>query len=240
MIKSLFLYMFRDYLRSYKYIVPILLFIVFLLGIYVDQPVDVLGSYIITSIFVYFISAWLALGFLDTEDNVQQQLTILHSGNQSIYYLCKIVFVWVITLLLSLIAVVYPILIHAFMRPIDSTDLLLGFLSHVTLGLLGTSIGCLFNTRLIRDRRLALLGLYLVIIISIIQGTLISAVPFLKYIIYLLPPVYFTMNNISTASNLKPIDLSSNIDILLYFGIIFLYLIALIFIFIKLMKKKAF
>lgn len=77
-IKSLMIYFFKDYKRSNKYIAPLLTYMILMGVVYAVKPCYVMTSYTATCIIIYIIAAWIAVTFVDSEDIVQQQLTILH------------------------------------------------------------------------------------------------------------------------------------------------------------------
>ncbi len=240
MVKPLMSYIFRDYIRSYKYIVPVLLFGCFLLGIYAIRPNDVTYSYVISSAVIYMLAAWLTSGLIDNEDNVQQQITILHCRSHTVFYLCKIAFIWLFTLLLSCIAIIYPILVNTFDREVNTNDIFLASVSHSLLALLGIAIALMFNSRFIHDRRLSLLLLYMVIILSLIQGKLTEILPFIKYPLYLLPPVFYSLDQMGSTSKYSMVNSPGTASVLALFVIILLYSFFLISIFIKISKKKGY
>lgn len=235
--KSLMIYFFQDYKRSYKYITPLLVYVILIACTYAIKPDYVMSSYALTCIYVYMIAAWLAFSFIDNEDIVQQQLTILHIKKDNIYYLCKILFIWFFILILSIIAVFYPILTKAFIRDVVASDIIVAIISHAIIGLLGVVIGSLFSSRIIKDRRMAVLSLVLLLTISIIQKPLVQLWYFFKYIITIFPPAYLILNNIGTINYVT----TDNV-----FGIVYAFVIALIYLtilivfFISLMKRKLF
>ncbi len=240
MNKSIMSYIFRDYIRSYKYIVPILIFACFLLGIYAIRPNDVTYSYVISSAVIYMLAAWLTLGLLNTEDTVAQQVTILHCKSQTIYYVCKLLFVWIFTMILSVLAIIYPIIINTFDRQVNLTDIMLAIISHSLLSLLGIAVAAIFNQRFINDRRLSILALYMVIILSLIQGKLTEIIPFLKYPLFILPPVFYSLDRMGSTSNYSMVSSSGIPSVLASFAIILLYSLLLIFIYIKASRKKGY
>jgi hypothetical protein len=199
-----------------------------------------MDSYAISSLIIYILSAWITLGFIDMEDNTQQQLTVLHSRNQTVYYLCKIAFLWIFMMILNIIVILYPVVRHLFVRKVTGTDLWIAIAIHAILSLLGISIALLFNSRLLPDRRTGLLCLFGFVLISIIQTGIIREIPILKYIVYLFPPVSFVMVKMEELSVMDLIKFTDTGGIALLLTILLCYSVLLIFLFIKLMKKKAF
>lgn len=240
MIKSLMSYMLRDYIRSYKYVVPLVFYLAIMGVLYSMKPVGVMDSYFLTVIMHYVLAAWITMGFVDMEDNTQQQLTILHSRNRNAYYICKVVFVWIFLLILSAVTVLYPALRGFFNRDVTWIDITIALVCHAVISLLGISITLLFNSRLIKDRRTALLCLFVIIIITIVQIPIIKRFPVFKYVILIFPPAYFMLNALEQLNKLEVIALSDTGSIFLICAGMFIYSIILILIYLVLMKKKAF
>lgn len=235
--KYLILYFFQDYKRSHKYITPLLVYIISIAFIYSVKPAYVMSSYAITCICIYAISAWLAFGFVDNEDIVQQQLTLLHIKKANIYYLSKILFIWFFVLILDVLIVYYPILSGVFIRKVVVSDVIVALISHAIIGLLGVAVGSLFNSRLVKDRKMAILCLNIIIIVSVFEKPIIQAFFFLKWITIVFPPAYLILDKVGTIDYVNP----QNLFHLTYaLAIALMYSIVLIIIFIKCMKKKLF
>lgn len=235
--KYLMLYFFQDYKRSYKYIAPLLVYIVLISAMYSNKPAYVMSSYAVTCIFIYAISAWLSFGFIDNEYVVQQQLTILHIKNENIYYLCKILFMWIFILILDIFAVYYPILNGAFIRKVVVSDIIIALISHAVVGLLGITVGSLFSYRLVKDRKMAILFLNLLIIVSTMEKPIVQSFPFFKWIGAILPPAYLMIDKVGS---IDYINIGNIFNIIFAFAIGLAYSMILIILFIKCMKKKLF
>lgn len=235
--KYLMLYFFQDYKRSYKYIAPLLVYIVVIAAMYSNKPAYVMSSYAVTCIFIYAISAWLSFGFIDNEYVVQQQLIILHIKNENIYYLCKVLFMWIFILILDIFAVYYPILNGAFIRKVVISDIIIALISHAIVGFLGVTVGSLFNSRLLKDRKMAILFLNLLIIVSTMEKPIVQSFPFLKWIGMILPPAYLMADKVGS---IDYVNIGNIFNIIFAFAIVLIYAMILIILFIKCMKKKLF
>lgn len=235
--KYLMLYFFQDYKRSYKYTAPLLVYFILIAVMYSIKPSYVMSSYAVTCIFIYAISAWLSFGFIDNEDVVQQQLTILHIRNENVYYLCKVLFMWVFILILDIFAVYYPILSGAFIRKIVVSDIIIALISHAIVGFLGITVGSLFNSRLVKDRKMAILLLNVVIIVSTMEKPIVQSFPFLKWIGAVFPPAYLVLDRVGT---IDYVTIGNIFNIISAFVIALVYSLFLIILFIKCMRKKSF
>ncbi|EJO5349127.1 hypothetical protein NRP93_003284 [Clostridium botulinum] len=235
--KALIVYFFQHYKKSNRYVVPLLVYTIIIAATYTSGQQEPMESYVFTCIYIYLISSCLAFSFIDSEDEVQEQLTIIRIKNQNIYYLCKILFVWFVVIILSILTVFYPILINAFRRRLSLVYIITMIVSHSIIGFLGITVSIFFNSRLIKDRKMAILYLNIVIIISIIQKPLLQHILFLKYINKLFPPIYLIINKVS---EINLINIQNLCHMTCDFLIVLAYSLTLIFIFIKLMKKKMF
>lgn len=231
MIKSLFIHNFHRYVKSYKYTSPLLFFIIGIVVTYSQKNNPIMSSYSITSLLIFIISAWITMGFMEIEDITQQQLLIIYSKNQEVYYISKIIFLTSIIIILDIFSVLYPIIGNFFDGKVSMCNLSLAFLSHAVFGLLGISVSSLFNSRIIKNRKNAILFLMLIITVSIIQEPLTKNFPILKCIIYLLPPASITAEQIGN---------ENTTEILIFLVLCTLYSWLLLITYIKLMKKKMF
>lgn len=236
-MKSLILYLFKDYRRSNKYIAPLMIYIIIIACMYSIKPDYVMSSYAFTCIFLYAISAWIAFGFIDNESNVAQQLTILHIKRENTYYLIKVLCLLLIIFVLDLFTVFYPIIAGVFIRKVTISDIIVAILSHGIIGILGIAIGILFNSRLVTDRKLAILMLNLIVVISIVQKSLVQILPFLKWVSIVIPPAYLIIDKIGAIDYVNSQNLL-HLTIALMTAAI--YSVILVCIFIKSMRKRLF
>lgn len=232
-IKSLMIYFFKDYKRSNKYIAPLLTYMILMGVVYAVKPCYVMTSYTATCIIIYIIAAWIAVTFVDSEDIVQQQLTILHFKKENVYYFSKIVFVYFFILILSVITIFYPILLGCFIRKIYISDIVIAFMSHAVIGLLGTALGSLFNCRIIKDKKIVVLFLSFILLVSVIRSPLVQALPLFKWITVILPPVYLIIDKLSS---INYVNLENSIQLVYALTAAVIYSIILIFVFIKSVK----
>lgn len=235
--KTLIPYFFKQYLRSNKYIAPLLFYVASIAFTYSQKPVYVMTSYMFTCVFIYFVSAWFMYSFTNSEEAVQQQLIILHIKKENYYYICRILFIWIVVLILSIITVFYPLLGGFFIRKVYPLDIAAALLSHVIIGLLGICTALLFDERLIRSGKLRFLYLIGVLIISVVQVPLSAQYPFVKWITIVFPPAYLI---VSSFGSIDAVGGSSFYSLLGDLTIVVIYSAILIFIFIKYIKRKKF
>src|SRR3989339_1508004 len=97
MLKNLIPYMVKYYVRTFKYVPIVLIFMVVLGTIYWQKNVPIWNTYSFTINVIFIFSAWISIGFFDVEDNIQQQLVFLRFKKKTLYHLSKIFTIWVIS-----------------------------------------------------------------------------------------------------------------------------------------------
>jgi ABC-type xylose transport system permease subunit len=225
----------KDYLLSYRYFAPLLAYGFSLSFIYSVIPNPVMPSYSFTSTVLFIITAWLALGYIDTEHETQQVITSLHMHNLHTYYICKVIPIGILIVLLSLVDIIYPILFNKFDRSPTLEEMIVAFLCHLTVSLLGMSAGFLCTRRIFPKWYSALGGLIAFIVISLaVQGIIHSLPPVIQFVEWLLPPLYRTMDLLNNY------DSTTYLDIVLGILMPLLYALVLLVLFITIMVRKRF
>lgn len=235
--KVLMSYFFKQYLRSNKYIAPLLFYVASIAFTYAQKPVYVMTSYMFTCVFIYFCAAWFMYSFTNSEEIVQQQLIILHIKKENYYYICRAIFIWIFVIILSVITVLYPVIGGFFIRKIYPLDIAAALLGHVIIGLLGISTALLFDGRIIKSGKLRFLYLVGVLIVSVIQVPLSVQYPFVKWITIVFPPAYLIIRRFGL---IDVVGFASFYKLLCDITIMLIYSIVLILIFIKCMQRKKF
>lgn len=233
-MKAIIKYSLHDYLRSHKYFPPISTFIILIFIFYSYTPNPIIDSYAVTAIIVYIISAWLCISVLSLDTVVQRQLMILHVGGKNRYYLSKLISVWLISLILTLYAFIYPIIFGMFDESVSLTIGLVSILNHVILSTLGISIASLFSKIITENAINSYGGLALTTIISLAALGVYDALPsYLQNIIWIIPPATSTQTPLFNWNGDSVLDLS-----LFPFIWIIIYSLLLLYLFVKLAKKS--
>lgn len=85
---------------------------------------------------------------------------------------------------------VYPVIFNMFGASVSFAQLIIGFLSHVFLGVLSVSIAALFTRNITKNPGTGWLGVSFVLLISIASAGLRHPLPDnLQWIVWILPPV---------------------------------------------------
>ncbi len=226
MLKALLRYNYTYYLRSYRYLLPLTAYLLWLAFFYNYKGLPVGDTYMISAVIIFLLSSWLGLGFIDMEHPVQQQLTILHIGSQNVFYLSRILFIWAVSVFFSLISIFIPVIMGLFHRPVRITEVIVFIVIHAVLGLAGILVAVFFNSRLIQDRRFAILLYLLILVLTLLQEGIAAEYAWLRWITWLLPPIWIRYEQVVS----WPVILQLMISVI-YAG-------ALAAIFIKVMKWK--
>lgn len=186
---------FRDYVRTYRYIGPLLVYVLALLFIYSVVPNPVMPSYSLTASLLFAIATWLGFGYVDAEDATQQQIGMLHAGSPVKYYVCKLAVMLAAALILAAITTAYPIAFAKFDRQPALGEAMSAFVGHAGLAALGIVVSFLFTYRLVRKLSHAVVGLFLTVALSFASGGIGNALPdAIRFVVWLLPPVFPVMD----------------------------------------------
>ena len=195
MFRHLICYLTRDFSRSYRYIPSLFTFLICLCLFYTYAPNPIMGSYAATSVLLLLISSWLAYSFFASQERVQEQITILRLGSAKKYYAGVLCSVFLLTALLALCSILYPIVFDKFDVPATWEHVTVGFVAHLSLAILGIAIAALFNSRLVSKMSYAIGGILALLAISFSQGKLVDILPpGIQWITWVLPPAFPTMD----------------------------------------------
>lgn len=231
---ALLKYLNRTYINSFKYVAPLFFYFTFIWMTYYMKPNPVLESYAFTSLVVFVFVAWIGYGFVDSEEIIHQQLTILHSRSGRKYYTSKIIFMLLFALFIAIISTVFPIIFNCFGFPMKKFDVIISIISHTVLGLMGSSIAFLLNSRMVRERKSAILLLVGIITVSMVKVNFENAHIPIKWILYLVPP------STEIAKQIPFLYDRGLLNSIILFSYPIIYLIFLSGCYVKFMNKKMF
>jgi len=205
MILSLIKYNISYYIKSAKYLPPVLFFGAFLAINYQTLPIGIWGNLHIISIAVFILSNWIGASFINSEDKTQQYITRLHVKNETVYHLSKIASIIIFLIPFYVIAILWPSIFGMFIRDILFSEILIYLAVLFLISLLGVSIGIFFNSHLF-SAEMAILTHLLAIGVSVVPlNEIFEDNVFVVYSYYLLPPVNFL------AHRLHSLDLNDEI-----------------------------
>lgn len=238
MIISVLKYNFKMYMQSHKYIMPFFVFMIYMGMAYYITPVDIVGSMVSSAAFLFVLMTWIGFTYCNNVDLIAEEVLILKLKSHTRYWISKITFMSVVGGFFSVLSIgvpmIYNLICNVFKFPVTFTDIFVSFLVHMLLSVIGALIGMLFQPRIISNRKMAILGSIFIVVMSIVKGPVINEFPYVKYIMWIFPPI----NEISKAYlNLMHFDMP-NLVMPLINMIIYIFIES--FILIKMMKKILF
>lgn len=237
---ALLKYNYKLYRKYNRFILPLLFFFIFEKIYYSGGSTDFISSMMICSNIVFFIMAWMGFSYCESQDWLTEQVVFLKVENNNLYWISKVLFMWIIGIIVSLVGVIWPLVINSlsnetsFEKNVTLNNVLLFFFIQTLVSLMGVLLGMIFQTKIIGNRNIAVIIIILSVLLSVVKGPLIKEFPIAKVIAWILPPIYDVIS-----SCMKDGGISSSIlaiSVLHSVG----YILIQIFIYLKLMKKLLF
>lgn len=205
-MKPLIAYFLRSYSVSQRYFGPLAGIIIAVLILYSYKPNPVMNSYAATAVILFVACAWLGLSFLNHEHAVQKQIVIVQLRSARRYSIGGILTMVLLTLLLDLFIVFFPVVTGRFNEPVGVERLFLAFTGHALLGILGIAISLYLQASWVSRTSYAA-GLMLITIILSIGGSKVAEFIPGPVIPVLLPPVFPVMDAMLNADDLQAASL---------------------------------
>lgn len=237
---ALLKYNYKLYRKYNKFTIPLLIFCIFQQIYYSEGPIDFISSMIICANVVFCIMAWMGFSYCESQDWLTEQIVFLKVKNDKLFWISKVLFMWIIGIIVSLLGVIWPLVINllsngtSFEKNVTLNDVLLGFLIQILVALMGILLGMIFQTKIIGSRNIAVMIIILCALLSVVKGPLIKEFPITKVIAWILPPIYDVISAVMKDGRISLSILA--IPVIYSVGYIFIQ----IFIYIKLMKKLLF
>ena len=187
-MKNIFsLYKFRMMVisRSAVLVIPIVATVVFIRAMYVVIPTQISGSFLLSGLFLFIVSAFLAMSIQAKENDTHEEILLLHSNSYFNYYISREMVLCSLTLLFAISLIAYPVIksmtdSSLFTRKLTISDAVLGSLIIIGNGLCGVAVGDMFHQRIINKRRNGIIGLILFALLAICKHPLLQAFSFIK------------------------------------------------------------
>lgn len=189
-MKGLLPYHFIYYLRTYKYVPPLSVYILTLVVNYVYKPNPILDSYSFTSLVLFFIMGWFTVSVFHAEDEEQKRMTLLHCQRSRDYYIALFLICALIGLVLSFVSVFYPIVFDMFDGKTRHLHVVMGIMAHFSLSILAIALSAAFTRDLVKNKENTWWGVISILIVSVAISTLKSTMMQIKGFIWLFPPVH--------------------------------------------------
>lgn len=198
-LRALLKYHTSVYIKSSKYVMPIVLWLICMQVFYTMIPVFVVSSFVTSMGFLFFIMVWVGRTYTEIEDSVSEQLLILKVKSEHLYYMSKIVFLSLVGTVFAVVGLVYPLLQNVltgyrlYTRPITMLDVVSALVLHILVAVLGGMVGTIFHHRIMKERRIGVILTFSLALMSIVKGALIQDLPVSRIIMWVFPPLYDTM-----------------------------------------------
>ena len=226
----------RPAIKSPMWIVAAISIAAFLGVMYSIAPAYICSSYLISAVFMYFLGAYAALSLHDKENDVFEEVMLLHCGSPAAYYISREVLQLVTGFIFALVLSLAP-LIKALIQPgfftraITPADVIWGGAMVCFSGICGIETADCAHPRIIGRKH----GICLVVLISVLavcKHSLIQTLPVFKVLNILMPPVLDSFLLLGNSDSFEP---AGNLLILLH---MLLYSLAAAAIKIRLMTLK--
>jgi hypothetical protein len=167
---SLVHYNLRDFVRSHRFLPPLIVFGVVFAVLYAVHPTPVLSSYGATALSMYPLAAWYTAVLLGAEDPVQREVTIVNSGSATRAHLAKVLTAGLLASTLILFALLLPAALGFLKLPAHETLLPylgIGLLAHAIAALTGVALGLLWSPPTVQRTGYTFGGLLLCLVLTI-------------------------------------------------------------------------
>ena len=235
MSKSLIWYNLSYYAKTLKFITPCLVFIAWHLSIHSQIPIPIWNQYHLAALTIFVFSNWIGTGFINSEDRTQQFITRLHTKNETVYHISKIVTILFLMMPFYAVMIFYPIIFGFFVRDLLFTEIIAVVIIHFLFSLMGASMCVFFNADFHNQKNILPLQALVMLLVIVPFETIFEDNVLIRYAVNLLPPLNFFGGRLHALdSGVFVIDGNFGMFVLWSLG----YSIALIAIYIVMIKKK--
>lgn len=198
-IVELVKYQLRIYFKGSKFIMPFVVVVIFMYIMYTGiGKVEIVDFFCIKCYLVFLVMMWTGFGVASAENEVMEQIQMLRVNSNSVYYMGKELFLIVIGLMIDCICLAFPVIKYIlsimsrtliFDRQLMGSDILNAFILLAGCSIVGGTLGSFLHPNVMRDRKAAMLITLLAAVLTIIKTSIVSEIPALKFITWILPPV---------------------------------------------------
>lgn len=189
MLVALIKYQFNNYIKSFRFIPPITVFLGWVVILYAYKNVPILSSYAVSSLALLLVMTWVAMSMMNLEDLNEKYILYVNLRSKGTFLFGKWISCAIILVFLMLFALLFPIITNSFKGEITALQIFLAVYSHLILGGMGVLIGTTFSITNFGTKGYAWLTSIFVIVISIAKPAITTSVPVLKWVLMIFPPV---------------------------------------------------
>lgn len=186
-----------SFIRSLKFIPPVVVFLAWVFIQYAYKNVPILSSYGGSSIALYLAAAWMTMAIFTLQKVSEKHILFTHLGSKLSYLIGTWLAALVMMLPLLLFAIFFPIVTGSFKGRMTVELYAFSFYSHIVFTLFGFIVGTTFSATKLAVKKYAWLATVFVIVVSLAAKSLIEAAPVLKAIVWIFPPVYQVIDHMS-------------------------------------------
>lgn len=193
--KELIRYHFVVYMKTNKYIMPLLAWIMIMFCAYMQKPLEIVSSYMVSLGALFFVATWVNITYLDSVDQVGEQIMLLKASTRRKYYASKVTFMILLGAILSLIGVFFPVVQNIanggdmFTRSFTGMDIVSSALLHLVVTCICTSVALLFQPQVMKNRKMSLLCTVFVLLFGLLKLAIRDDFPVSKYFLWIFPPM---------------------------------------------------
>lgn len=201
---ALMKYHFKTYFKSSKFIMPLAIYLIFMVMMCGGAINDATSIFVISIVASYFLMVWSAFVFTDCEELIAEQIAVLKAGSNKKYYLSKNLFIIMWGLLYAVLGIAIPSLWKIIsvvfkmgeFKNFTVLNIIIAFLIHICVCALGAAVGFLWHPRIMANRKIAAIGAFSFGVMGIINGPLAEEFAVVGFIKWLFPPIYFLLEKI--------------------------------------------
>ncbi len=166
----------------------------FLGFMYSLAPATVTTSFLMSGLFLFLVSIYIAMCMAEKENIVQEQLLLLHSQKEGRYYGARELVLYSIVFLYAAVLMAVPIIKNVqppyfFTRPLAVRDVVCGSLFVLINGMCGAAVGDFLHPRIWKERNKAIVLAVLIALLSICKTSIVHEFRAMKYVVWILPPI---------------------------------------------------
>lgn len=183
------------YFKGSTFIMPLIVSVIFLYTMYTIKPQQIVSSYLVSSVFLFFVMVWVGLSVNSGENIVTEQILLLRVQSVPSYYASKVIFLICIALLADVLYALFPVIQNIlnggdmFTRQMLVSDVINALLLQGGSAFAGAALGSLLHPRVMKNRKLAIVLTVFFTTLTLTSTSLTAVFPALKAILWVVPPV---------------------------------------------------
>lgn len=169
-------YTLTDVGRSQRLVPPLLLLGAVVTVLYSGSPSSLLEEYAVTAVALYPIGAWIGLAVLNTEDDVQRDLTVVAAGGAARVATAKLLAAHLVVAVLAFVLVGLSIALGRATGPLR-LDPVIGLAAHLICGACGVAVGTPFCHPIVLRLGWAVIGILAALLLTLPLNRVVALPP---------------------------------------------------------------